>query len=65
MAPSTTSNNSSNSPKVTKKVVSLSELSSSDRDVEIEVEIISHNLKNRQLRRTKTNCLGLLELTLG
>ena len=63
MAPSTTSNNnSSNSPKVTKKVVSLSELSSSDRDVEIEVEIISHNLREQTIRgEQKQIAFGLLE----
>ena len=63
MAPSTTSNNnSSNSPKVTKKVASLSELSSSDRDVEIEVEIISHNLREQTIRgEQKQIAFGLLE----
>ena len=63
MAPSTTSNNnSSNSPKVTKKVVSLSELSSSDRDVEIEVEIISHNLREQTIRgEQKQIAFGLIE----
>ena len=63
MAPSTNSNNnSSNSPKVTKKVASLSELSSSDRDVEIEVEIISHNIREQTIRgEQKQIAFGLIE----
>ena len=50
MAPSTSnSSNSENPPKVTKKVASLSELSSNDRDIEInhqEEDYIRTNLKN-------------------
>ena len=63
MAPSTTNNSNSNdSTKVTKKVASLSELSSTDRDVEIEVEIISHNLREQTIRgEQKQIAFGLLE----
>lgn len=63
MAPSTTNNSNSNdSPKVTKKVASLSELSSTDRDIEIEVEIISHNLREQTIRgEQKQIAFGLLE----
>ncbi len=63
MAPSTTnSSNSNDSPKVTKKVASLSELSSTDRDIEIEVEIISHNLREQTIRgEQKQIAFGLLE----
>ena len=63
MAPSSSSNNYSNdSPKVTKKVASLSELSSTDRDIEIEVEIISHNLREQTIRgEQKQIAFGLLE----
>ena len=63
MAPSTTNNSYSNdSPKVTKKVASLSELSSTDRDIEIEVEIISHNLREQTIRgEQKQIAFGLLE----
>ena len=63
MAPSTTNNSNSNdSPKVTKKVASLSELSSTDRDIEIEVEIISHNLREQTIRgEQKQIAFGLIE----
>ena len=63
MAPASTNNsNSVNSPKVTKKVASLSELSATDRDVEIEVEIISHNLREQTIRgEQKQIAFGLLE----
>ena len=63
MAPSSNSNSYSNdSPKVTKKVASLSELSSTDRDIEIEVEIISHNLREQTIRgEQKQIAFGLLE----
>tara|TARA_B100000900_G_scaffold88258_2_gene71811 strand:- start:24585 stop:26276 length:1692 start_codon:yes stop_codon:yes gene_type:complete len=63
MAPSSSSNNYSNdSPKVTKKVASLSDLSSTDRDIEIEVEIISHNLREQTIRgEQKQIAFGLLE----
>ena len=63
MAPSTSnSSNSENPPKVTKKVASLSELSSNDRDIEIEVEIISHNLREQTIRgEQKQIAFGLLE----
>ena len=47
---------------VSKKVASLTELSATDRDVEIEVEIISHNLREQTIRgEQKQIAFGLLE----
>lgn len=56
------SNNTNNSPRNTKKVKSLSELSGADRDVEIEVEIISHNVREQMIRgEEKKIAFGLIE----
>ena len=44
------SNTSSTQPRQTKKVSSLSELTGTDRDIEIEVEVISHNLREQTIR---------------
>jgi replication factor A1 len=56
------SNNANNIPRNTKKVKSLSELSGADRDVEIEVEIISHNVREQMIRgEEKKIAFGLIE----
>ena len=56
------SNDTNNSPRNTKKVKSLSELSGADRDVEIEVEIISHNVREQVIRgEEKKIAFGLIE----
>lgn len=56
------SNNTNNIPRNTKKVKSLSELSGADRDVEIEVEIISHNVREQMIRgEEKKIAFGLIE----
>ena len=63
MAPSTTTTNSSTEKSsVSKKVASLTELSATDRDIEIEVEIISHNLREQTIRgEQKQIAFGLIE----
>ena len=63
MAPSTTTSSSSTEkPSVSKKVASLTELSATDRDIEIEVEIISHNLREQTIRgEQKQIAFGLIE----
>ena len=46
----------------TKKVSRLSELKSDDRDIEIEVEIVSHNVREQMIRgESKSIAFGLLE----
>lgn len=56
------SNDTNKSPRNTKKVKSLSELSGADRDVEIEVEIISHNVREQMIRgEEKKIAFGLIE----
>ena len=56
------STSSNTQPRQTKKVTSLSELSGSDRDVEIEVEVISHNLREQTIRgEQKQIAFGLIE----
>lgn len=56
------SNNTNNIPRNTKKVKSLSELSGADKDVEIEVEIISHNVREQMIRgEEKKIAFGLIE----
>jgi len=45
--PTSSNNSSSQNTRQTKKVSSLSELSGSDRDIEIEVEVVSHNLREQ------------------
>ena len=53
---------SSQQPRQTKKVASLSELGASDKDVEIEVEVISHNLREQIIRgEQKQIAFGLIE----
>lgn len=49
-------------PRNTKKVSKLSELNGNDKDVEIEVEIISHNMREQTIRgEQKQIAFGLLE----
>ena len=56
------SNTSSTQPRQTKKVSSLSELTGTDRDIEIEVEVISHNLREQTIRgEQKQIAFGLIE----
>ena len=60
-APKTTEG-SSQQTRQTKKVASLSELTSTDKDVEIEVEVISHNLREQSIRgEQKQIAFGMLE----
>ena len=48
--------------RTTKKVAGLSELNGSDRDVEIEVAIVSHNLRGQMIRgEEKQIAFGMLE----
>ena len=48
--------------RATKKVASLSELSGSDRDVEIEVAIVTHNIRDQMIRgEEKQIAFGMLE----
>ena len=59
--PKTTEGNSQQT-RQTKKVASLSELTSTDKDVEIEVEVISHNLREQSIRgEQKQIAFGMLE----
>jgi replication factor A1 len=61
--PSTRSSGSSSSkPRATKKVERLSELKADDKEIEIEVEIISHNMREQTIRgEQKQIAFGLLE----
>ena len=53
---------SSSTTKPTRKVSRLSELKGDDRDIEIEVEIISHNIRDQTIRgEQKQIAFGLLE----
>ena len=64
MAPSTSNSTVASTQKetVSKKVAGLNELSAADRDIEIEVEIISHNLREQTIRgEQKQIAFGLLE----
>ena len=63
IAPSSGASSSSNQKStVSKKVASLTELSDTDKDIEIEVEIISHNLREQTIRgEQKQIAFGLLE----
>ena len=46
----------------TRKVNRLSELKADDRDIEIEVEIVSHNVREQMIRgESKSIAFGLLE----
>ena len=52
----------SSAPKPSRKVSRLSELKGDDREIEIEVEIISHNIRNQTIRgEEKQIAFGLLE----
>jgi len=52
----------SNQVRSTKKVKALSELSGEDRDIEIEVEVISHNVREQTIRGEQKNiAFGLIE----
>ena len=52
----------SSAPRSTKKVSRLSELNGNDKEVEIEVEIISHNMREQTIRgEQKQIAFGLLE----
>ena len=60
--PSSRSSSSSSTPRATKKVELLSELKADDKEIEIEVEIISHNLREQTIRgEQKQIAFGLLE----
>ena len=60
--PSSSNNASRQTIRQTKKVTTLSELSDSDRDVEIEVEVISHNLREQTIRgEQKQIAFGVIE----
>ena len=49
-------------PRQTKKVAALSELSGTDKDVEIEVAIITHNIRDQMIRgEEKQIAFGMLE----
>ncbi|MBT60779.1 MAG: hypothetical protein CMA63_04410 [Euryarchaeota archaeon] len=53
---------SSAAPKVTRKVSRLSELKGDDKDIEIEVEIVSHNIRDQTIRgEQKQIAFGLIE----
>lgn len=53
---------SNQQPRQTKKVALLSELAAADRDVEIEVEVVSHNLREQTIRgEQKQIAFGLIE----
>jgi len=57
-----TSGSTSSAPKPTRKVSRLSELKGDDREIEIEVEIISHNIRDQTIRgEEKQIAFGLLE----
>ena len=61
VAPKTNAN-SGQTNRPTKKVNRLSELKSDDRDIEIEVEIISHNIREQMVRgESKSIAFGLIE----
>ena len=56
------SQGASATPRNTKKVSKLSELNGNDKDIEIEVEIISHNMREQTIRgEQKQIAFGLLE----
>ncbi len=61
-APANSSKSSNQTTRQTKKVSSLSELSGTDRDIEVEVEVISHNLREQTIRgEQKQIAFGLIE----
>ena len=49
-SPATATHGGTREAKATKKVASLSELNGSDRDVELEVAIITHNIRDQTIR---------------
>ena len=54
--------NSNQASRPTKKVNRLSDLKADDRDIEIEVEIVSHNVREQMIRgESKSIAFGLLE----
>jgi len=58
----TPQSSSTTSTRVTKKVASLSELNGEDRDIEIEVAIITHNVRDQTIRgEEKQIAFGMLE----
>lgn len=58
----TASASSGQTNRPTRKVNRLSELKADDRDIEIEVEIVSHNLREQMIRgESKSIAFGLLE----
>ena len=60
--PANSTKSSSQTTRQTKKVSSLSELSGTDRDIEIEVEVVSHNLREQTIRgEQKQIAFGLIE----
>ena len=61
-SPGGSTTGASREAKATKKVASLSELSGADRDVEIEVAIITHNVRDQTIRGDeKQIAFGMLE----
>lgn len=59
---SPTPTGSGTTPRETKKVAGLSELTGNDRDVEIEVAIITHNIRDQMIRGDeKQIAFGMLE----
>ncbi len=59
---SSSSSSSSSQPRATKKVERLNELKADDKEIEIEVEIISHNMREQTIRgEQKQIAFGLLE----
>ena len=53
---------SDRAPRQTKKVAALSELTGTDRDVELEVAIITHNVRDQTIRgEEKQVAFGMLE----
>ena len=61
-APASQGGASGQTKRPTKKVNALSELKADDRDIEIEVEIVSHNVREQMIRgESKSISFGLLE----
>jgi ssDNA-binding replication factor A large subunit len=61
-SPATATRGGTREAKATKKVASLSELNGSDRDVELEVAIITHNIRDQTIRgEDKQIAFGMLE----
>jgi ssDNA-binding replication factor A large subunit len=61
-SPGTSSNTNNRAAAPTKKVSALSELSGNDRDVEVEVKIITHNVRDQLIRGEERQIVfGMLE----